>query len=276
MNEITAKNVFVVNEWFRTQVGKKFEKLPDTIQLKDGRYRAEIQIPTTEMTIVVAGKTRVEAINRLFANSVDAIEQYCKNNFLKLPEVLITDQFLLEEVGDKVDIVLNPKYKKKPEIKCPICGGIHFIQTEPPLYYSPDAHAKSENIYGCVNCGYIVMFNKSVPTIYQETLKEIENINNQIIELNERYKASHSDEKILEQNKKDLKRYETELTQRQEWGEDNKTTRSLLESIECEKNFIKTGCAHQNERDFKELQHSINLLEDKKKVLEKKIESFSI
>lgn len=118
-------------------------------------------------------------------------------------------------------------------MKCPICGKEEFIKlVEPPLYNQSDVRPiSSVNYYGCVNCGYIVITSSYIKTYYQEQLDKIKELDEQINKLKENIILAKKDSTDFSSKKLLLKNYKEELAMRQKWGEDNRTTRALIECI---------------------------------------------
>ena len=260
MKQPNAEKLFIVLEWIREQTGKNLEKLPEISQLKDGRYKAEIFLPTVETVICCAGSTKLEAMERLSEKAYGEIEKYCKQKFLPIPSTIIKDRMVLVEEDGEVKLNINERYVDKIELKCPICGGTHFIRCEAPLNFVHFGMTYNEEVYGCSNCGYIIMFNKGVPIIYRDTLEKIEKLNEEIKRKTEGFSVKHDDAASMKRHQAILKKLQKQLKVLQELGDDSKQTRALKESIEYEENFIKNGAGPQNENAYKQLVYEIDLL----------------
>lgn len=277
MKSISAENVFIVNIWMKQQTGKKLEDLPPITKLDDGRYKCELNIPTLDTLIACTGNSKIEAIDHLFTRAVKEIKKYCLEKGLEVPFTPIRDKMVITEENGELVWDLNPKYSRnngKTKLKCPICGGTTFIKGDLPVRGSPDAHLEFEDTYGCVKCGYMVSFNKYIPHLYREKLAEIAAIDEQISKLNDKLEFTLTKINDLSQHKKDLQKYKKELKQRQEWGEDNKNTRALIESIEYEESYIKGGKNLDAERSIKQMRYDIEQLEKQRSEINEVIKPF--
>lgn len=261
----------------KQQTGKKLEDLPPITKLDDGRYKCELELPTINKLIACVGNSKIDVIDRLFTKSVKEIKDYCFEKGLEIPYTPIKDKMIITEEDGELVWLLNPKYTGKnnnSKIKCPVCGGTTFIKGDLPIGYSPDAQLTFANSYGCVNCGYMISFNKYIPQLYREKLEEISAIDEQISKKEDKLEFVTKQICDLSQHKDLLEKFKKELKQRQEWGEDNKTTRALKESIECEEAVIKGGNNTNAEQTAKNLRFEIEQLKKKRSELRAKIKPF--
>lgn len=262
----------------KQQTGKKLEDLPPITKLDDGRYKTELNIPTIDTLIACAGNSKIEVIDRLFTKAVKEIKNYCFEKGLEIPYTPIRDKMVITEEDDELVWQLNPKYTDKnsnSKMKCPICGGTTFIKGNLPIRYAPDAHLEYEDTYGCVRCGYMISFNKYIPHLYRDKLVEISAIDEQISKKEDELEFTIKQICDLSQHKNLLTKFKKELKQREEWGEDNKTTRALKESIECEESVIKGGKNIEAEQRAKSLRFEIEQLQKKRSELKANIEPFN-
>ena len=107
MNQKNAENLFITLEWIKEQTGKDLEKLPEVSTLKDGRYKTEICLPTIGTLFCCAGQTKLEAMERLFENAHEVIEEYCKQRHIQVPTTFISDKLVFVEEDGEVKLALN-------------------------------------------------------------------------------------------------------------------------------------------------------------------------
>lgn len=115
MEQISAKNVFIVSAWMKQQTGEKLKDLPEISTLDDGRFKCELFIPGVEVLIACPGNTRLEAVDRLFTKAVNEIKKYCSEKGLEVPTTLIGGKIIIYEEGDELEWGINPKYTNKKQ-----------------------------------------------------------------------------------------------------------------------------------------------------------------
>lgn len=113
MKQISTENLFITGAWINQQSGEKLKILPPVTKLDDGRYKCELYIPTVNVHIASLGKSKIEAIDRLFTKAVNEIKKYCLDKGMEYPRSVIGDRIVICEEDDTLDILLNPKYTRK-------------------------------------------------------------------------------------------------------------------------------------------------------------------
>lgn len=136
-------------------------------------------------------------------------------------------------------------------MKCPICGNDHFINIEFP-FNTPGNHVRCDGCYGCTNCGYVFFKTDDAPHRIKQIREWLQIKETQIRDMDKMIENVISNSKNVEYEKKVLKSYKEELAYRKKKGEDNKTTRSLIESIKQLEPIVKAGCQIDTEQRLEE------------------------
>ena len=144
--------------------------------------------------------------------------------------------------------------KEDIKMKCPICGNDHFIKIIPPLLGSDGGTIRSNGCYGCTECGYTFFISKKAPEFYKEKQDYLKMIDDKIKYFDQMIEETKKNSSNIEYERKQLKSYKEELAFRQKKGEDNKTTRSLIESIGELEPIVKSGKRPDTERRVREFE----------------------
>ena len=164
-------------------------------------------------------------------------------------------------------------------MKCPNCGNEEFIESEQPFWVWGDAQLKmnDKSCYACTECGYVVFIDRHAPERFKKIkdkinvlLEEIKSLELQIVEQKKNVNN-------LDYHKNNLKKFEKQLKQLQELGQDNKSTRSLIECIAEEKAIIKKGFNPEAESYARSLTETLRSKQEEisnlRKAFENKLES---
>lgn len=161
------------------------------------------------------------------------------------------------------------------KMKCPICGKEEFIKTDLPFDVYGDAKLRRFNsveCHTCINCGYIVWFNKSTPKFFLEQKQRISEVDSKIEAVKDTIKQIQNVD-YMSRYKKDLAKYKKELKFLTEMGEDNKTTRSLKECVDETQRIIDSGVVPGLAQQIRNLEWQIEQLNIEKSEYEKRIKT---
>ena len=159
-------------------------------------------------------------------------------------------------------------------MKCPVCGNNHFIKIDPPLAGSECISIRSDFCYGCTQCGYIFFKSKQAPEIYQQKQEYLKKIDDKIKYFEQMIEEAKKNSSNIEYETKQLKSYKEELAFRQKKGEDNKTTRSLIECIGELEPIVKSGKRPDTERRVREFECQKEKCLKEKEYIQNSIEYF--
>lgn len=164
-------------------------------------------------------------------------------------------------------------------MKCPICGKEHFIKsTSLPFTLHGDTRIVYEDgaCLACVNCGYAIFFNSSAVNTYEEQKEAINIIKEAIEQKMLQIKQLKNNTKGLFSVNQELKRKKEELRLRREWGEDNKTTRALEETIKELNDQVNGGFVKNSEDRIKNLFNEVERLNEQILKIEESIKPVSL
>ena len=148
------------------------------------------------------------------------------------------------------------------KVKCPMCGEHEFIKASEPIL---DQYARiNGECYVCVNCGYVVWFNKDYVQFYQDRMETIRDLKDKLNDTKALIAVLELDTKDLSAHKKELEKYQAELKHRLENKEYFSEDRiDLLKSLIREKEYIiENGVDPDKVRQVYNLKQTVKNLEE--------------
>lgn len=164
-------------------------------------------------------------------------------------------------------------------MKCPVCGKEEFIETNLPFDIFGDASIRQNDgtrCYTCIACGYTIWFNHQAVEEYKEAKQRIEELDDKMLDCKKKIEQIKKESTDFSEEERQIKRFKDELKMRQKWGEDNKATRALIESIDELQSLISKGTRPDSDKRVANVQLEIVHLEGQKKQLSERFKLVKI
>ena len=111
---------------------------------------------------------------------------------------------------------------------------------------------------------------------YKEAKQRIKEIDDKILDCKKKIEQIKKESTDFSEEERQIKRFKEELKMRQRWGEDNKATRALIESIDELQSLISKGTRPDTDERVANVQVEIAHLEGQTKQLSKRFELVKI